>query len=49
MARINAKIHRNFDGFVEFCIGLLLDELYGFVERIELCAFNAGGSRHYSL
>src|SRR5690606_36161759 len=38
MARIDAEIHRQFDGFVELGAGALLDQLDRLVEAVELVA-----------
>src|SRR6202171_3478339 len=41
MARVDAEIHRNLDGLVEFRLGAFLDHLDGVRERIKLLAINA--------
>src|SRR5208337_2602300 len=40
VTRIDAEIHRHFDGLVELRLGALLDHLHGFRERIELLAID---------
>ena len=41
VTRIDAQVHRDFDGLVELGLGALLDHLHGFVERVELLAVDA--------
>src|ERR1700691_3884292 len=41
MTRIDAEIHRDFDGLVEFGLGAILDHLHGLGERIELLTIDA--------
>ena len=36
MAGVNAKVHRNFDGFVEFRLSRAAGELHSFIQRIGL-------------
>src|SRR5262249_39092496 len=41
MAGVDAKIHGDLDGFVEFRLGPLLDHLYGLIEGVELFPVDA--------
>ena len=44
LLRVNAEVHRDFDGFVELRIGALFHELHRFVDHIELGALDAFAS-----
>src|SRR4029077_13181149 len=41
VTRVDAEIHRDFDGLVELRLGPILDHGHGFVDRIKLFAINA--------
>ena len=38
---VDAQVHRDFDGFVEFRVGAILHQRHGLIDLVELGAFNA--------